>query len=189
VILSIIVAYAEDNQSRFVIGKDNAIPWHDSKDLARFREHTTGHAVVMGRKTFDSIGKPLRGRENVIITRQKNYKVDGAHVFNDLQEALDFVGPKHSEVFIIGGQELYEQSIERADRLYITHIYRHNIKGDTFFPKWDRVLFKTIQQEDKNERIEFEILQRIKKAEGLETLDYLGNPEGIPYYCFGGAGI
>ncbi len=188
-ILSIIVAYAEDKNGRFVIGKGNAIPWHNPKDLARFKEYTTGRAVIMGRKTFESIGKPLRGRENIIITRQKDYKVEGARVFNDLQKALDFVDPRHSEVFIIGGQELYEQSLNRVDRMYITYIYQPDIEGDTFFPKWNRSLFKSIQQEEKNERVEFELLQRMKKAEGVETLDYLGNPEVMPYYCHSGLGI
>jgi len=174
VILSIIVAYAHAKDGRYVIGKDNSIPWHLPHDLIRFRELTTGHAVIMGRKTFESIGKILPGRDNIIITRQKNYKVPGAHVFNELQEALDFTAPNHSEVFIIGGQELYEQTLNKVDRMYITHVAEKDIEGDTFFPKWNRAFFKEIQEEKRDGNTEFEILQRIKRAgQGPETVENL----------------
>ncbi len=183
-LLSIIVAYARDKEGRYVIGKDNAIPWHLPRDLVRFRELTTGHAVVMGRKTFDSIGKPLPRRDNIIITHQKNYEVPGAQVFNDLQEALDFVAPIHSEVFIIGGQELYEQTLDKVDRMYITHIRKDGIEGDTFFPKWNRDLFKVIQEEKRNEETEFEILQRIVRTEGSSgEFEISGD---MSYYFHGG---
>jgi len=182
--LSIIVAYACDKEGRYVIGKDNSIPWHLPHDLIRFREHTTGHAVVMGRKTFESIGKLLPNRDNIIITRQKKYKVKGANVFNDLQEALDVTVPRHSEVFIIGGQELYEQALDKVDRLYITHVRKDGIEGDTFFPQWNRELFKVIQEEKRDDETEFEILQRVQRKEGsLENVDSWSN---MGYYFHGG---
>ena len=183
-ILSIIVAYAKDKNGRYVIGKDNSIPWHLPHDLIRFREHTTGHAIVMGRKTFESIGKVLPKRDNIIITRQDNYKVPGAQVFNDLQEALDVVAQKHSEVFIIGGQELYEQTLDKVDRLYITHVCKEDIEGDTFFPQWNRTLFKVIQEEKINEKTEFEILQRVQRKE--ESLDNVDSWYNMGYYFHGG---
>ena len=187
-LLSIIVAYARDKEERYVIGKDNSIPWHLPHDLIRFRELTTGHAVIMGRKTFESIGKVLPRRDNIIITRQKNYEVPGAQVFNDLQEALDFVAPIHSEVFIIGVQELYEQTLDKVDRMYITHIRKDGIEGDTFFPKWNRDLFKGIQEEKRNEETEFEILERIVRTEGrVGEFDISGD---MSYYVHcGGFGM
>jgi len=187
VLLSIIVAYARDKEGRFVIGKDNAIPWHLPHDLIRFREHTKGHAVIMGRKTFESIGKPLPKRDNIIITRQENYEVPGAQVFSDLQEALDFAAPKHSEVFIIGGQELYTQTVDKVDRMYITHVHKEGIEGDTFFPKWNRNLFKVIQKEEINDKTEFEILQRFQRKEG--SLDNVDSWSNISYYFHGGGYI
>lgn len=169
-ILSVIVAYALSRKGRRVIGKDGTIPWHDPKDLARFKEHTMGHAVIMGRKTFESIGKPLSGRENIIITRQKNYEVPGAYVFHDLDAALDFVRPRHNEVFIIGGETLYKQTLHRADRMYIGHIHEPEVQGDTFFPKWYRSQFKSIQAEREGGRLVFEVLQRAKPAEREDVL-------------------
>ena len=183
-ILSIIVAYAEDNNNRYVIGKDNTIPWHLPHDLKRFKEHTTGHAMIMGRKTFESIGKPLPNRDNIIITRQENYEVPGAHVFNNLQEALDFAGTKSPEVFIIGGQELYEQTMNKVDRMYVTHVRLEGIEGDTFFPQWPRSYFKVIQDEKVNGRTEFEVLQRTKRVENKAAL--VENYEDIPYNLYGG---
>lgn len=166
-ILSLIVAYAIDGDGRYVIGKDNSIPWHYSRDLKWFREHTMGHVVIMGRKTFESIGKPLEGRDNIIVTRQENYKVPGAHVFGDLVEALCFAAPKSSEVFIIGGQTLYEQTLDKSDRLYVTYVHQKGLEGDTFFPKWERRLFRSIQKETGEDgSLGFEILQRIGRGKG-----------------------
>ena len=146
-ILSIIVAYAIDKDGRYVIGKDNSIPWHLPQDLERFKDFTTDLPIIMGRKTFESIGRVLPRRENIIITRKKNYEVPGASVFNNLQDALDFGSSKATEVFIIGGQELYEQTLTRADRMYVTYVAEKGIEGDTFFPEWDKTLFRVIQRE------------------------------------------
>ncbi|KKR32178.1 MAG: Dihydrofolate reductase, partial [Candidatus Falkowbacteria bacterium GW2011_GWF2_39_8] len=101
--------------------KDNNLIWHLPKDLKFFKETTTGHYVIQGRKTFESCGKPLPNRTNVIITRDKNFKVDGCIVIHSLQEALDLV-KNESEAFIIGGGNIYEQAMPFADRIYLTKI-------------------------------------------------------------------
>jgi dihydrofolate reductase len=141
----------------------------------------------MGRKTFESIGGPLKGRLNIILSRQENYEAPGAHVFGDLNEALQFAASEHSEVFIIGGQELYEQTLNRADRLYVTYIREKNIEGDTFFPFWDRRDYRVIQKEGKGGRPEFEVLQRVLSGEpSTDPRAGFANPEAMAYYYGGG---
>ncbi len=146
-ILSIIAAYAKDKDGVRVIGKNNQMPWHFPHDLERFKEHTVDHAVIMGRKTHESIGRLLPRRDNIIVTRQEDYVVPGAFVFNDLDQAIQFAGMRNSEVFIIGGQELYEQTIDRADRLYLTSFKLKDIEGDTFFPSYNSSRYKMIHKE------------------------------------------
>jgi dihydrofolate reductase len=125
--LSIIVAVARNG----VIGKRNTLPWHIPEDFSWFKKHTFGHPVVMGRKTYESIGKPLSGRENIIITRQKRYDAPGTRVFNSLDEALAALGREgHDEIFIIGGSQIFHETMDRADRLYLTELHR-DFEGDT----------------------------------------------------------
>ncbi len=138
-ILSIIVAYAKDKDGARVIGKDNKLPWHFPHDLDRFKEYTTDCAVIMGRKTYESIGRILPRRDNIIVTRQENYVVPGAFVFNDLDDAIQFASLRHSEAFVIGGQQLYEQCIDRVDRLYLTSFQIEGIEGDTYFPDYEHI--------------------------------------------------
>ncbi len=128
--LSILVAVAENN----VIGKDNKLIWHLPADLKLFKTLTLGHHIIMGRKTFESIGKPLPGRTSVIITRQSSYKADGCIVVNSLQEALDSVPATDEEPFIIGGADIFEQSLPFVKTVYLTKIH-HTFEGDTFFPE------------------------------------------------------
>lgn len=127
--LTIIVAMTKER----VIGYQNKIPWHLSEDLKRFKKITMGHPIIMGRKTFESIGKILPGRENIVITRNKNYNVAGITIVHDLVEALK---NKTGECFVIGGAEIYQAALPRADKLYLTLIH-DQIKGDTFFPSVD----------------------------------------------------
>lgn len=115
-----------------VIGKDNKMPWHLPAELAYFKKVTTGHAVLMGRKTYESIGRPLPNRENIILTRDETYKAEGCTVINNINQVLG----RTDEIFVIGGAELYNQFIDRADRLYVTLI-DEEFEGDTFFPKID----------------------------------------------------
>lgn len=129
--ISLLVAHDLDH----VIGKDNELPWHIPEDLAYFKKMSMGKAMVMGRKTFDSIGRPLPGRLNVIVTRNKAYTAEGAVVVHDLQEAIAKGQTFSDEVMIIGGAEIFQTTMEIADRLYITYI-QQKFEGDTFFPQY-----------------------------------------------------
>ncbi|WP_421918013.1 dihydrofolate reductase [Marinifilum sp.] len=148
--IAIIVAASRNN----VIGKNNQLIWRLSADLKRFKALTTGHTIIMGRKTFDSIGKPLPNRTSVIITRQKDYQQEGCIVVHSLEEALETVKDQE-KVFIIGGGTIYEQSIDKADELYLTLVHREFF-GDTFFPKiklteWESVAREDCLPDEKNE--------------------------------------
>ncbi len=127
--LSIIVAVAHDG----VIGVNNTLPWHLPEDLKRFRALTMGHHIIMGRKTYDSLGRLLPGRTTVIVTRNDNYKVEGALVANSLEAAIALC-ENDDEVFLIGGAELYQAGLKLAHKLYITEI-ELEVAGDAFFPK------------------------------------------------------
>lgn len=114
-----------------VIGKDNKLIWHVPGDLKRFKELTSGHTVLMGRKTFESIGKPLPNRRNVILTRDKTFIADGCLIYNDLKEVLEFF---KNDLFVIGGEEIYRQTIGYADYIDLTFIHKE-YEGDAFFPE------------------------------------------------------
>ncbi len=146
-ILSIIAAYAQDKDGALVLGKNNQMLWYFPHDLERFKEHTTGCPIIMGRKTHESIGRVLPGRENLILTQNQTYHVEGAVVFHDLNQAIQYASLRDSEVFIIGGQKLYEQTINRVDRLYLTSFQIPEIEGDTFFPDFVLDKFKIIHTE------------------------------------------
>jgi dihydrofolate reductase len=127
-IVSIVVAIAQNH----AIGKNNQLLWHLPKDLKHFKEITSGHTIIMGRKTFDSVGKPLPNRRNIIITRQ-NITIDGCEVVNSLPDALK-LAERVDEVFIVGGAEIYKQAMPLTDRIYLT-IVHENFDGDTYFPE------------------------------------------------------
>lgn len=145
--VSLIVAVSENN----VIGKNNALPWHLPTDMKYFRDTTMGHCVIMGRKNYDSIPlkyRPLEGRTNIIVTRQKDFKAEGCIVVNSVEEALSEVKKKsETEVFIIGGADIFKQTIDSADKIYYTKIY-HSFDGDVFFPKIDVSKWKLTLQTD-----------------------------------------
>lgn len=117
-----------------VIGVNNQLPWHMPADLQHFKSKTLHKPVIMGRKTFDSIGQPLPKRRNLIVTRQIGFKADGCEVFQSIDTAIHAVA-KCDEVMIIGGAGIYQQTIDRANRMYLT-IIDSDIKGDAYFPKW-----------------------------------------------------
>lgn len=129
--LSIIVAVATNS----VIGLNNTLPWHLPEDLKRFKALTMGHHIIMGRKTYESLGRLLPGRTTVIVTRNLHYAVDGAVVVNSLEDALD-ASKNDNEVFLIGGAELYSLGLKYADRLYITEVHAE-YTGDAYFPTID----------------------------------------------------
>lgn len=129
--ITIIAAIANKN----ALGKNNDLIWHLPADLKRFKKTTSGHHIIMGRNTFESIGKPLPNRTTVIITRNKNYKVLGCVVVHSLKEALE-VAKTDDSPFIIGGAQIYEQALSIADRLDITEVH-HSFEADAFFPNID----------------------------------------------------
>ena len=168
-ILSIIAAYAKDEYGARVIGKDNKTPWHFPHDLDRFKEYTTDCAIIMGRKTHESIGRILPRRDNIIVTRQEDYVVPGAFVFNDLDDAIQFARLRHSEAFVIGGQQLYEQCIDRVDRLYLTSFKIEGIEGDAYFPDYEHIPQKVLYIERDPDVGEcFRILERKRDDDELE---------------------
>ena len=117
------------------IGKKNKLLWHLPHDLKRFKKITFGHPVIMGRITYESLGKPLPGRTNIVVTRNKDFKAPGCLVFDSLGKAISFAKNKDKEVFIIGGGKIYEQGIKIADKLYLT-LVEDSPEADTFFPDY-----------------------------------------------------
>jgi dihydrofolate reductase len=133
VIVSLIVAMDRNRG----IGVDNKLPWRLSADLKRFRELTMGHHIILGRKTFESIGKPLPGRQTIVVTRNNKYLVEGCFVVHSVEEAISLARSRgESEVFVCGGAEIYGQTLHLADRLYLT-LVDAEVDADTFFPEWD----------------------------------------------------
>lgn len=151
-IISLIVAVAENG----VIGKNNELPWKLSSDLRRFKYYTKGKAVIMGRKTFESIGQPLSERINIILSKQKDFKPEKTLVFSDLSDAFNFAADNNlEEVFVIGGADIYEQTFDLADRIYLTRVHTQ-VDGDAHFPEvnmeeWDIVDEEFVPKDDKNQ--------------------------------------
>ncbi len=148
-IISLIAAVSENN----VIGKNNTLPWHLPTDMKYFRDTTMGHCVIMGRKNYDSIPlkyRPLEGRTNIVVTKQKDFKADKCIVVNSIEDALSEAKNKNeTEVFVIGGADIYRQTIGIADKIHYTKIH-HSFDGDAFFPKLDESKWKLVSQKDMN---------------------------------------
>lgn len=142
--LSLIVAVDENN----LIGNKNQLPWHLPADLKYFKALTTGHPIIMGRKTFESIGKPLPNRRNIIITRNKSFAAEGCDVFFDLTDAIKSCN-NNQECFVIGGSELFKMALPIANRLYLTKIH-HLFEGDTHFPAIKNADWKLTSEEKHN---------------------------------------
>lgn len=138
--ISLIAAMARNR----VIGKDNAMPWHLPADLAHFKRITLGKTVIMGRHTFESIGRPLPGRKNIIISRRPDYRPEGCVVVNSIDAAL--ASAESEEVMIIGGGQLYAEMLPRAQRLYLTLIDAE-LEGDTHFPDYEAYSWREIGRE------------------------------------------
>ena len=160
--ISIIVAIAKNG----VIGDKNSLLWHISEDLRFFKRTTSGHPVIMGRKTYESLGRPLPNRENVVISRTID-SIEGCRVVRSLEEAIALF-PAEEEVFIIGGAQIYALALEVADRFYLTRV-GHEYEGDTSFPSWDESHWQLVSREE-HERGEkyphpfaFEFYERIEK--------------------------
>ena len=161
-IISLIVAMDE----RRGIGKEGKLPWRLSSDLKRFRDLTMGHHMIVGRKTFESIGKPLQGRQMIVVTHNAGFKADGCLVATSVQAALAVAQERgETEVFVIGGAEIYSQTLGLADRMYVTQVHAE-VNADTFFPEWKRDAWPETQSvfqpaAEKNQyAFEFKLLER-----------------------------
>jgi dihydrofolate reductase len=169
-ILSMIVATADNN----IIGKDNDMPWHLPADLAYFKKVTLGKPIIMGRKTYESIGRALPGRRNIVISRDENYNADGIDTVTSVEQALALVNGSNGndeaeEIMVIGGGAIYKHCLSNADRLYVTHI-KATIDGDTQFPNYDDGTWQKISSElrpcdEKNAYdLDFCVYQRVVNA-------------------------
>jgi dihydrofolate reductase len=158
--ITLIAAASENN----ALGKDNQLVWHLPNDFKRFKEITSGHYIIMGRKTFESFPKPLPNRTHIIITRQKNYKVENCIVVNSIKEAID-ASPKNEDIFIIGGAEIYNQSIDFADKIELTRVHA-NFEADAYFPEinttnW-KLTFEEKHKKDEKHNFDFTFQTYIK---------------------------
>lgn len=146
--LALIAALAQNR----VVGIDNKLPWHLPEDLKYFKRVTTGKAVVMGRKTYESIGRPLPNRTNIVITRNQDFTAPGIEVVTSLEAALELAENISlingvDEVMVIGGAQIYEATLPRADRLYLTHVHA-DVEGDAYFPNVNMNEWKELGRED-----------------------------------------
>lgn len=141
--VTIMAAIAANN----ALGKDNQLIWHLPADLKRFKKTTLNHAVIVGRKTYESLGKPLPNRTNIIITRDKNYQVEGCVIVNSLKAALKAALKVDKNPYILGGAEIYKQAMPFADKLDITFVH-HQFEADVFFPEIDKNIWKETWRED-----------------------------------------
>jgi dihydrofolate reductase len=157
-IISLIAAMSENR----VIGNKQELPWNIPQDLKRFKEITTGHAVIMGRKTYDSIGKALPGRENIVVTRQTNLVGKNIKFVQSLGQALAGFEKTNQEVFILGGGEIFSEALPLANRLYLTFVHG-NYQGDAYFPElnWDD--FSLTFEETHNQPISFTFRNYLRK--------------------------
>ncbi|WP_417612288.1 dihydrofolate reductase [Owenweeksia hongkongensis] len=158
--LTIIAAMAKGR----VIGKDNDLIWHLPDDLKHFKNLTKGHHVIMGRKTYESMGKPLPGRTNIVITRQKDFKADGCILVNTIEEGIQ-KAEGDSQPFIIGGGEIYKQALKYAQTMELTEV-NGEFDGDTFFPTFDESQWKEVSRThhpvDEKHKYSFDFIQYSK---------------------------
>lgn len=148
---TIVVAMGEKNE----IGFENQLLWHLPKDLKHFKEITTGHPVIMGRKTYESIGKPLPNRTNIVVSGKSDWFEEGILIVGSIKEAIKFAKKIDEEIFIIGGGKIYEQTIDMVDKLEVT-LVKADLEADTFFPKIDSKVWKKVEEicyekDDKNQ--------------------------------------
>ncbi len=167
--ISIISAIGKNNE----IGKKNDLLWNLPADMKHFRETTRGHTVIMGQKTFESLNSPLPNRRNIVITQDKNYLRHGVDVVYSPEEALDsaktaFIqNAKDEEIFVIGGGQIYKLFIDKADKLYITHVDGKFLDAEIFFPiieesKWQKIKSKKYQKDEQN-KYNLEFAEYVKK--------------------------
>jgi dihydrofolate reductase len=160
--ITLVAAIASNN----VIGKENSLPWNIPEDLKRFKQMTSGHTILMGRKTFDSIGRPLPNRQNIVMTKDKNFEQEGIKVINDFDEALELIKESNEDIFVIGGSKIYELFEPVANSLAITRILK-DFEGDAFFPDINWELWQIEKEEkffDEKSNVECKLIEYSKKA-------------------------
>ena len=150
-LISAIVAVSENN----VIGREGHLPWHLSADLKRFKAITTGHAIILGRKNYDDIGRPLPNRTNYVLSRNKEFQAPGCVVCSSLGEAIEAArAAGETECFIIGGAAVYREAMPQVEKFYLTRVLSH-VDGDVFFPEWEgdfeKVSEEPFQADEKND--------------------------------------
>ncbi len=150
---TIVVAMGKNNE----IGSDNQLLWHLPKDLKHFKEITSGHPVIMGRKTYESIGKPLPNRTNIVISRKKDWFEEGILIVGSIKEAVKFAKKIDEDIFIIGGGTIYDQTMEIVDKLEVT-LVEANLQADTYFPKIDSKIWKKTNEicHEKDEKNQYD---------------------------------
>ena len=141
--INVIVAKASNN----VIGAKNELIWHLPNDLKHFKNLTSGHPIIMGRKTFESLGRPLPNRTNIVITRDKNWQAENVEKEFSLEKAIESAKKINEDIYIIGGGNIYKQAMEFADVLYITEVH-HEFEGDTYFPEIDEEVWEEVDREN-----------------------------------------
>jgi len=158
--LSIIVAMSSNR----VIGVNNTLPWHLSEDLKHFKSLTTGHTIIMGRKTYESIGRPLPNRRNIVISRNMEASYEDVEVVHSIEDAFS-ISRNDNEVFVIGGSNIYEQALSLVDQLYITEI-KKSFSGDAYFPEINKQIWVESSREDHitNDGLEFSFVNYQKNT-------------------------
>lgn len=158
--ISIICALGKNR----AIGRRGELLWSIPEDMQRFRELTTGHTVIMGRKTLESIGKPLLNRINIIVTRQKDYKVKNCFIVDSLKKAIELAKKKEKEeLFIIGGGEIYKQALPLADKLYLTVVDDGPANADTFFPEYSEFSKVVYKKESGNQEYKYTFFELVRE--------------------------
>lgn len=154
--LAMVVAIGDNG----AIGKDGKVPWRIPEDLKHFKSVTMGHAIIMGRKTWDEVGRPLPGRRNIVISRQPGLALEGAEVFTTLDLAIEAARTTDTEPHVIGGSTIYEAAMPLATRIHLTEVHR-NVEADTFFPPFDRSAWREVERRPaETEGVEFVTLER-----------------------------
>ncbi|MEK0412159.1 MAG: Dihydrofolate reductase [Pseudomonadota bacterium] len=150
--------------SNRVIGVNNTLPWHISEDLKHFKSLTTGHTIIMGRKTYESIGRPLPNRRNIVISRNTEASYEGAEVVHSIEDAFS-ICKNDNEVFVIGGSNIYEQALSLVDYIYITEI-KKSFSGDAFFPEINKQMWIESSRENHitNDGLEFSFVKYQKNT-------------------------
>ena len=154
--LAMVVAIGDNG----AIGKDGKVPWRIPEDLKHFKNVTMGHAIIMGRKTWDEVGRPLPGRRNLVVTRNPGLVLEGAEVFTSLDDAIAAARTTDDEPHIIGGSAIYAAAMPMATRIYLTEVHR-NVEADTMFPPFDRSQWREVERRPaETEGVEFVTLER-----------------------------